>query len=230
MAGDARGFGGSRLRDGGAAAAPLAAPPAAAPASPWATLQATLKATALFVAALWAIEIVDTILLGSSLQRHGIRPRSGDGLWGILTAPLLHGGFGHLASNSAPAWLLGALVMLQGRGLFAFVTAVVVVLGGLATWAVGGAGTNHIGASGLIFGWFGFSVAAALLHRSWLALAGAAIAIGLYGGIAWGVLPGQPGVSWESHLFGALAGVAAARWSRPGADPRLPHDRGGRRR
>jgi membrane associated rhomboid family serine protease len=87
--------------------------------------------------------------------------------------------------------------------------AVVIGLGGGLVWLFGGSAI-HIGASGLIFGWFGFLVARGLVDRSLITL-GAALAVGLlYGSILWGVLPGQPGVSWEAHLFGAIAGAAAA--------------------
>jgi len=94
------------------------------------------------------------------------------------------------------------------RGLLS-VNAVVIGLGGGLVWLFGGSAI-HIGASGLIFGWFGFLIARGLVDRSPITL-GAALVVGvLYGSILWGVLPGQPGVSWEAHLFGAIAGAAAA--------------------
>jgi membrane associated rhomboid family serine protease len=89
------------------------------------------------------------------------------------------------------------------------VNAVIIALGGALVWLFGDTAI-HIGASGLVFGWFGFLVARGLVDRSPVTLAVAMVVGVLYGSILWCVLPGQPGISWEAHLFGAIAGVAAA--------------------
>jgi len=94
------------------------------------------------------------------------------------------------------------------RALIA-VNAVIVVLGGALVWLFGSFAI-HVGASGLVFGWFGFLLARGLVDRSFTTLAAAVLVGLLYGSFVWGVLPGQPGVSWEAHLFGAIAGVVAA--------------------
>lgn len=157
----------------------------------------------------WGIEVVDRVLLGQ-LDYFGIIPRSVIGLRGILFAPLLHGNFAHLIGNTVPFVILGWLVMLRRTSDFFVVTALVMLLGGLGTWLFGSPG-YHIGASGVIFGYFGFLVARGYFERSFVAIAFSVFVAILYGGLIWGVLPGQPGISWEGHLFGFLGGIVAAR-------------------
>jgi len=164
-----------------------------------------------FVAVLWVAEVVDTVL-GGSLDAQGIRPGSTDGLVGIVFAPLLHAGFGHLVANTVPLLVLGFLVLLSGLARGLAVTAVVWVVGGLGTWLLGGAGTVHLGASGLVFGWLAF-----LLVRGFFTRRPTEILVGVgvllvYGSLLLGALPGTPGVSWQGHLFGAVGGVLAAWW------------------
>ncbi|MEJ2867652.1 rhomboid family intramembrane serine protease [Actinomycetospora sp. OC33-EN08] len=162
-----------------------------------------------FLALLWVIEGVDQFVLGGSLDYDGIVPRQVDGLDGILWSPLLHAGWAHLIANSIPFLVLGFLVLAGGLGQFIAVTALVWLLGGFLTWLTGFGIT--VGASGVIFGWLAF-----LLFRGFFARSGRQIVLAVvlflaYGGVLWGVLPGTPGVSWQAHLFGALAGVLAAR-------------------
>ncbi len=166
-------------------------------------------------AVLVAIELVDAFLLGDRLERHhGLLPRTLSGLDGIAGAPLLHDDLTHVAANLLPLIVLGGLVLLRGLDRFLMVTAIVVVGGGLATWVAARSG-NHIGASGLVFGYLGYLLAAAFFERSFRSIA-VAVLVGLvYGGLLWGVLPTNPGVSFEGHLFGLLAGIAAARLTAP---------------
>lgn len=158
--------------------------------------------------AMWIIEAVDSTVLNDSLQGGGIQPRSGDGVDGILWAPFLHGGWDHLASNSIPFLVLGGLVALSGLRKWLGATLVIVVLGGALTWLFARTG-NHVGASGLIFGYLGYLVAAAVFERRLRSIVPALIAIALYGGIWVGLRPAQ-GISWEGHLFGAISGIVAA--------------------
>ena len=174
---------------------------------------------AIAVAGLWVIELLDTFLLGSRLQRHGIHPWSVDGLWGIASSPFLHGGWSHLIANSMPFVILGGLVHTRGPGRFWSVSLLIALVGGLGTWLFGGVGTNHIGASGLIFGWFGFLVFAGWYERSLKTAAISVVVALLYGGMIWGVLPIRVGVSWQGHLFGFVGGWLSAKLSAPsGAD------------
>ena len=162
-----------------------------------------------FLALLWVIEAVDQFVFGGSLDQDGIVARQVDGLDGILWAPLLHAGWAHLIANSLPFFVLGFLVLAGGLGQFVAVTALVWLLGGFLTWLTGFGVT--IGASGLIFGWLAFLLFRGVFARSGRQIALAVVLVLLYGGVLWGVLPGTPGVSWQAHLFGALAGVLAAR-------------------
>lgn len=171
------------------------------------------------VAAMWVAEAVDQVLLDEALDRHGIRPRRLTGLDGVLWAPFLHSGWAHLVANTVPFLVLGGLVGLKGRERFARVALGVTLLGGLAVWAVG-RDAIHLGASGVVFGFLGYLVGAALFERRLLSIALGAVAVALYGGLVWGLLP-TPGVSWESHLFGGAAGVAvASQVARPDAPAR----------
>lgn len=158
---------------------------------------------------IWLVEIVDVALLDDALERRGIQPRTLGGLQGVALAPLLHDDFGHLLANSLPLLLLGALVLTHGVRQWLAATGIIVVVGGLATWLLA-RDANHIGASGVVFGWLAYLLAAAFFERSLRAIVVGVVAFLLYGGLLFGVLPGRPGVSWESHLFGAAAGVLAA--------------------
>ncbi|MET0897690.1 MAG: rhomboid family intramembrane serine protease [Mycobacterium sp.] len=167
-----------------------------------------------FVALLYVIELWDQ-LSGHTLDRNGIQPLETDGLKGIIFAPLLHADWQHLVANTVPALVLGFLVALAGMSRFVWATAIIWILGGVGTWLIGdiGAGpyeTNHIGASGLIFGWLTFLLVFGFFVRSAMQITVGLVVLFFYGGILWGVLPGTFGVSWQGHLCGALAGVVAA--------------------
>ena len=166
-------------------------------------------ALAAFVALLWAVQVVNWITGYGLNPAFGLIPRHGSGLDGVIAMPLLHGSFSHLMANTPPLLVMGGLLVATTTRALLSVNAVVIGLGGGLVWLFGGSAI-HIGASGLIFGWFGFLIARGLVDRSPITL-GAALVVGvLYGSILWGVLPSQPGVSWEAHLFGAIAGAAAA--------------------
>ena len=175
-----------------------------------------------FVALLYIIEIIDQ-LSGHSLDRNGIRPLETDGLWGILFAPLLHGGWPHLIANTVPALVLGFLVTLAGMSRFIWATAIIWVVGGFGTWLIGSVGAhcpyvgvhctvNHIGASGLIFGWLTFLLVFGWFTRHIWWIVTSIVVLFVYGGTLFGLLPGTVGVSWQGHLCGAIAGVLAAYW------------------
>jgi membrane associated rhomboid family serine protease len=188
------------------------APAGSAPKDPNA-MKERLKKKVLVIggalALMWLIEVIDT-LFGQPFNSYGVRPRTTDGLVGIFFAPFLHGDFEHLLSNTLPFAFLGFLTMLRGIRHFFIVTAIVTVVGGVLVWVVGGTNTSHIGASGVIFGYFGFIMAMGLFERSLKSIA-MAVLVGLaYGGLIFGIMPSQPGVSWEGHLFGFLAGVGTA--------------------
>lgn len=166
-------------------------------------------ATLVFAALLWVLEAVDTAA-DHELDGWGIRPRSDEGLLGILAAPLLHGGWDHLSANTVPVLVLGFLTLATGllRGVLA--TLVIWLVGGLGVWLVAGSDSIHLGASGLVFGWIVYLAVRGIVNREpWEIVLGIVVLV-LYGSVLWGVLPGQPGVSWQGHLFGALSGGLAA--------------------
>lgn len=163
-----------------------------------------------FVALLWLLEGFDQVALDESLDSEGIRPRSGDGLLGILFAPFLHGGWGHLVANTLPALVLGYLVLASGIGRGLAVTAVIWIVSGVGVWVLSPTFSVTIGASGLIFGWLVYLLVRGFVTRSpWEIILGTTLFF-LYGGVLLGVLPGQPGISWQAHLFGAVGGGIAA--------------------
>jgi membrane associated rhomboid family serine protease len=171
----------------------------------------------LFTAGLYVVEAFDAVTGGALDQQYGIEPLEVDGLDGVLFAPLLHGSLAHLLGNTVPFLVFGFLAMAGGFRQFVVVTATIWILSGIGVWLTGdigmppGAESVHIGASGVIFGWLVFLLTRGFFARSALQIL---MAVGLFlvwGGILLGVLPGQPGVSWQAHLFGALAGLLAAR-------------------
>ena len=161
-----------------------------------------------FVALIWFIQLLNWGL-DLELERFGVRPRQFVGLLGILFAPLLHSGFAHLLSNSLPLLVL-LTVMLHLYPNSALKVIPAVYLGpGIAVWLFA-RGSDHIGASGLVYGLVGYIFAAGLIRRDTRAIAATLLVCLLYGALVWGVLPIQPGVSWETHLAAALIGLALA--------------------
>ena len=169
------------------------------------------------VALLWLLELVDLLIFRGRLDALGIRPRTIVGLRGILFAPFLHLGFAHLAANTIPFVVLGWLVMLRSTSDFFVVAAVSAAASGLGAWLLGGARSVHLGLSGVIFGFLGYLLGRGVYERRLLAIGLALIALLLYGGALWGVLPLRAGVSWQGHLFGFLGGwLVAYLATRPG--------------
>lgn len=176
-----------------------------------------------FTALLYVIEAVDQVT-GDDLERGGIVSRHLDGLWGILWAPLLHGSWGHLLGNTVPFLVFGFLAMAGGVRQWVVVTATIWVISGLGVWLTGPDNTYTVGASGVIFGWLVFLLARGFFARSARQILLAIVLFGIWGSVLLGVVPGQPGISWQAHLFGALAGLLAASLvaradRRPGVAP-----------
>ena len=162
-----------------------------------------------FVALIGLIEFLNGAL-GLGLERFGVRPRELAGLPGIVLAPLLHGGFGHLVANSLPLLVLatGMLYLYPSSALKVFPA---VYLGpGIAVWLFAKASSIHVGASGLVYGLVIYIFVAGLIRRDRRAIAASLLIYFLYGTLVWGVFPIRPGVSWETHLAAALIGLALA--------------------
>ena len=170
------------------------------------------RATALFAAVglVWAVSLFGLYAAPGLIHGMALVPRRVDALPGIVGMALVHGSFSHLAANTMPLLVLGGLLVVRGVGYFLAVALAIAVLGGLALWGFGRSAA-HIGASGLVFGFFGFLVTRGLYERRWQSLAVTAAVIVVYGGMIFGILPQGDQISWEAHLFGLLAGVVAAR-------------------
>jgi len=177
--------------------------------SPWRLVVTPVGLMVVALAVMWGIEVIDSVALNDELQRNGLRPRHREGLDGILWGPFLHSDFGHIASNSVPFLGLGGLVAVRGRRYWAWVTSAAIILGGGLTWVLAGDG-NHVGASGVVFGYFGAILGAAVFERHVRALGAALIALGFYSSLIAGLVP-QDAISWEGHLFGLIAGLIVAR-------------------
>ena len=168
------------------------------------------RIVAALIALMWLAEIVDT-LADHRLDGYGIEPRDDDGLIGIVAAPFLHDGFGHLISNTIPLLAMGLAIAFAGARRVLLVTAVVALVSGLGTWLIAPASTLHIGASGLVFGYATYLLSRGVFNRDLLELAiGAVVAVVWGGALLGGLLP-EEGISWQGHFFGALGGVLAAR-------------------
>lgn len=166
---------------------------------------------AILLSGLWALEVVDQ-LSGNALDDYGIQARSLDGLAEVFTAPLLHAGWDHLVANSLPFFVLGLLVLLGGLVRWLLTTLVSVVASGISAWLLTPANTVVLGASGLIFGWLTYLIVRGFWSRNPRQIVVGLIVLLFYGGMIWGVLPTEAGVSWQAHLGGAIGGVAAAAW------------------
>ena len=173
-----------------------------------------------FIALLWVLEAVDTVL-GGALDV-GVRPLTTAGLWGIATAPFMHFGWVHLMSNTGPLLVLGFLVLLSGVRRWVEVSVVVALVSGLGTWFFGGQYSNHLGASGLLFGWLAYLLVRGVVSRSAGQIVLGVVVFLVYGTMLWGVFPTTYGVSWQMHLFGAVGGVVAAWLLERPSRPRTP--------
>lgn len=176
---------------------------------------------------LWIVAVVFLSVTGvelfnvsidRSLNHHGILPRDPDHWYGVFFAPFLHGSSQHYGSNIMPLVVFSFLVMQHGVIRYLLLTLTVVVLGGSLVWLFGRE-AFHIGASGVLYGYFGFLLVAGFVSREFKLIVISLLVWFLYGGIVYGILPTMPHVSFESHLFGFLVGaVFGFKWG--GVDQR----------
>ena len=171
-------------------------------------LKHSLLIVAAFVALLWAIEIADRGL-GLGLYRLGVYPGEQHGLVGILFAPLIHGSWNHLAANSFALLLLGVALLYGYPRAARPVLALVYIGSGIGVWLFA-RHSFHIGSSGLTHGMMFFVFTTGILRRDKLSIALSMIVFFLFGGMVWSIFPQEPGISYESHFFGALCGILAA--------------------
>ncbi len=174
-----------------------------------------------FPVILWVIHFASEY--GSiSLSNYGVLPRHFSGLPGILTSPLIHGDFSHLLSNTIPLIILGSGIFYFYPNAAFKAMAVVYLLSNTLVWLFARE-VYHIGASGIIYGFVSFFFFSGVFRRDNKSIALALLVTVLYGSLIWGVFPGSQGVSWESHLFGAVSGVIAA-YSFRKIDPSQKYD------
>jgi membrane associated rhomboid family serine protease len=167
-----------------------------------------LGAPILMVLVMWVVAFVNAGTT-TELAQYGIRPRSDEGLVGVVAAPFLHANFAHLIANTGAFIVLGLLVAGVSRRYW-LVTLGVALISGVAVWLIGAPNTVHVGASALVYGYAAFLVAWGLLTRRASSILVAVLVVLLYGGLVFGVLPTQEGISWQGHLFGAIGGVVMA--------------------
>lgn len=179
-----------------------------------------------FVALMWVVEAADRVLVEfvgprQTLDDHGVRPLSTDGLLGIVFQPLLHGDWAHLIGNSIALLVLGSIIALSGIRPLVGVTLVSWLASGIVSWLLGGPGTVHIGASGIVFGYIFYVIVRGFFSRRVLHIV-VGLVIGFYFGLdaLAGLSPMLDGVSWQGHLGGAIGGVASAYGLRRGRGSR----------
>ncbi len=163
------------------------------------------------VALMWAVEVVD-VIADHQLDRYGIEAREAEGLDGIVTAPFLHVGFGHLLSNTIPFVVMGLVIAVEGARRLVGVFAIVALVSGFSTWLVAPEGTIHVGASGVVFGFSTYLIARGWFNRRPGQVAIGLVVVVLWGGVLLAGLQPREGISWQGHLFGAIGGVVAARF------------------
>jgi membrane associated rhomboid family serine protease len=162
-----------------------------------------------WVALLWVLEAVD-YASGHALDTFGIVPRRQGELVDVVPAAFMHFGFGHLVANTLPLLVLGFLAALRGTARFLAVALTIIVVSGVGVWLVAPPASNTAGASGLIFGLFGYLLVRGFVDRRITDVALGGVVAVLYGSILWGVLPTDGGISWQGHLFGLVGGIVAA--------------------
>ncbi|MGA5552216.1 rhomboid family intramembrane serine protease [Streptomyces pseudogriseolus] len=163
-----------------------------------------------WVALLWLLEVAD-VASGHALDDFGIVPRTPSELVDVVPAAFIHFGFSHVAANSVPLLVLGFLAALGGIRRFLAVCALIVVADGLGVWLISPADSNTAGASGLVFGLFGYLLVSGFVERRPLGILAGVLVAAVWGGsILAGLAPTQSGISWQGHLIGLAAGIAAA--------------------
>lgn len=169
----------------------------------------SLLIPAAFIVFLWIILVVQKVFNLNFPFEFGLYPRKFSGLVGIITSPLIHGGYAHLISNSLPVFFLAAGIIYFNPETAFKVIALIYFFTGLLVWLFARS-VYHIGASGLIYGFAAFLFFSGIFKRDNQSIGLALLVTFLYGGMVWGILPGQPGISWESHFFGGLTGIVCA--------------------
>ncbi|MEN8215151.1 MAG: rhomboid family intramembrane serine protease [Pseudomonadota bacterium] len=172
------------------------------------SLKGAAIAVGAFISLLWIILLGDMIF-SLELYRYGVYPRELNGLWGILSAPLIHSSWSHLLANTPSLFILGTLLLYAYPKSTKIVLPLIYLGSGLGVWLFARS-SFHLGASGLTHGLMFFLFVIGVLRRDKQSIALSLIVFFLYGGMIWGIFPQAPGISFESHFFGAAMGVILA--------------------
>lgn len=171
-------------------------------------LRRSALVVAAFIAVLWTVKLAD-VLLDLQLFRYGVYPREINGLQGILFGPLVHGSWNHLFANTLPLFVLGTALLYGYPRSAKFVIPTLYFGSELGVWGFARS-SYHLGASGLTHGLMCYLFVVGVLRRDRQSIAISLLVFFLYGGMIWGIFPQDPGISFESHFFGALVGVVSA--------------------
>ncbi len=172
--------------------------------------QTALIVPGVLVAVMYVVQLLNSFPALNLNSLGGIHPRALSGLVGVITSPLLHGSWTHLLSNTIPLIVFGFLLMVNGAKQFIAVTVLVWLVSGLGAWLTGASGSVIIGASGIVFGWLAYLVVRGAFTRNVWQIVLGLVLLAIWGGVFWGLIPGTTGVSWQSHVFGAVGGLLAA--------------------
>ena len=187
------------------------------------TLRQAIRFPLIFVGLMWLVHIVK--MLGHfDWNKYGIHPKEADGLAGIILSPLLHSNFQHLFSNSIPMFLMLTLIMLFYSKVAKVSFLAIYILTGVSVWFFGRP-VYHIGASGVVYGLISFVFWSGVFRKNFRSIILSVVMVFLYSGYIAGVFPGKPGISWESHLLGALVGVLVAYVVRNVEEEHEKHDK-----
>lgn len=172
----------------------------------------------LFITLIWIIKLIEA-LEGVSFATYGVYPRRLSGLIGIALAPLIHSDFNHLISNTVSLLVLSTGILYFYKDLSYKVILFVWLVGGLMVW-VGARPSYHIGASGLIYGIASFLFFSGVIRNDTRLMAISLLVVFLYGSMVWGVLPIEPRISWEYHMYSAISGFICAIYYRNQGPPK----------
>jgi len=162
----------------------------------------------IFIIVICLVKLLE-IVLETKFGFLGNRPRNLAGINGIFTMPFVHGDIKHLFNNSTSFFVLGTALYYFYRRVANKVLLITWLFSGVFVWLLA-RGSNHIGASGIVYGLAAFLFTSGVLRKDRPAMVIALVVTFFYGSMVWGLIPGRPGISWEGHLFGALGGVFAA--------------------
>ncbi len=160
----------------------------------------------------WLVKFIEDYS-GRDLTEYGILPLQPEGLKGIIFSPFIHGNYDHLLSNTIPFLVLSFALFYFYRNLAYRILFLIYILSGLCVW-LGGRDAYHIGASGIVYGLAFFLFFSGVFRKDANLLTIGIIVVFLYGSMFWGIFPIKPGISWESHLWGSMSGVALAWYYR----------------